>query len=147
MTTIRLPGGKCAREWRTNSLSLRRTRFLTTAPPTRFEVIIPTFAAPSAVGQKKASLKSRPCTAFPHSRTRAKSRPSRRWADFGNKNRSGFGVAGKMDFDTLREEALASPLAAAVQSGAPGLGRHARAETKLLLARAFGRLVGAFHKK
>ena len=51
-----------------------------------------------------------------------------------------------MNFDTLRQEALASPLAAAVQGGASGLGRHARAETKLLLARAFGRLVGAFHK-
>jgi len=52
-----------------------------------------------------------------------------------------------MNFDTLRQEALASPLAAAVQGGASGLGRHARAETKLLLSRAFGRLVGAFHKK
>ena len=51
-----------------------------------------------------------------------------------------------MNFDTLRQETLASPLAAAVQGGASGLGRHARAETKLLLARAFGRLVGAFHK-
>ena len=56
-------------------------------------------------------------------------------------------MAGKVNFDTLREEAFASPLAAAVQGGASGLGRHARAETKLLLARAFGRLVGAFHKK
>lgn len=108
--------------------------------------MIPAFATPSDRGQKRASLNRRPCTAFPLSRTRAKSRPSRRWADFGNRNRSGGGVAGKVNFDTLRQEALASPLAAAVQCGAPGLGRHARSETKLLLARPFGRLVGAFHK-
>ena len=108
--------------------------------------MIPTLAMPSAKGQKNAILSSRPCTAFPLSRTREKSRPSRRWADFGNRNRSGFGVAGKMNFDTLRQETLASPLAAAVQGGASGLGRHSRTETKLLLARALGRLVGAFHK-
>ena len=52
-----------------------------------------------------------------------------------------------MNFDTLRQEALASMLAASAQYCASGLGRHARTETKLLLARALGRLVGAFHKK
>lgn len=55
-------------------------------------------------------------------------------------------MAGKVDFDTLRQETLASPLAAAVQGCAARLGFHARAEPKLLLARAFGRLVSAFHR-
>ena len=149
MATIKAPTGKSGLETRINSRSRRRTLFLTTAPPTRLEVMIPALAVAPFSRHKRASLNSRPCATRPFSRTRENSRPSRRRASLGKRSlfRSGGGVAGKMNFDTLRKEALASPLAAAVQGGASGLGRHARAETKLLLARAFGRLVGAFHKK
>ena len=146
ITTIRRPGGKSGRWNRTNSRNRRRTLFLTTAPPTRLEVMIPVFVSPAHEGQKTASFNRRPCADFPPSLTLAKSRPSRRRADLGNLPRSGFGVAGVVDFDTLGQETLASPLAAAAQNIAARLGFHARAETKLMLARAFGRLVCAFHK-
>ncbi len=148
MATIHAPGGKSGREARISSRRRRRTLFLTTAPPTRFEVIIPAFAGSPFSKHKRASLNSRPCVTFPFSRTWANSLPSRRRAALGNPSffRSGCGVAGKMDFDTLRQETLASTLAAAAQNGAAGLGFHARAEAKLLFARAFGRLVSAFHK-
>lgn len=55
-------------------------------------------------------------------------------------------MAGEVDFDTLWQETFASPLAAAVQCLTARLGLHARAEPKLTLARALGRLVCAFHK-
>ena len=45
ITTMRLPEGKCARVRRIASRNLRRTRFLTTAPPTRLDVINPVFAS------------------------------------------------------------------------------------------------------
>ena len=149
IATTRAPAGKSARENRINSRSRRRTLFRTTAPPTRFEVMIPAFAGDPFSWQRTATLSSRLCATRPFSRTREYSQPSRRRASLGKRSRfrSGFGVAGKMNFDTLRQETLASPLATTAQNCAAGLGRHARAETKLLLARAFGRLVGAFHKK
>jgi len=147
ITTMSPPAGNPPREARISSRRRRRTLLRTTAPPTRFEVMIPARAHPdSSGGQKRASLISRPWTTLPLSRTREKSRPSRRRADLGNRSRSGGGVAGKVDFDTLRKEALASTLAAAAQNGAARLGFHPGAEPKLLLARALGRLVGAFHK-
>jgi hypothetical protein len=52
-----------------------------------------------------------------------------------------------VDFDTFRKEALAAMLAAAAQDGPARLGLHAGAEPELLLARALGRLVCAFHNK
>ncbi len=148
IATTRAPAGNSERKSRINSRSRRRTLFLTTAPPTRFDVMIPALAGELFSRQRTATLRSRPCATRPFSRTREYSQPSRRRASLGKRSlfRSGFGVAGKMDFDTLRQKALASPLATTAQNGAAGLGRHARAETKLLLARAFGRLVGAFHK-
>lgn len=147
MTTIRHPAGNPAREARTSSRIRRRVLFRTTAPPTRLEVIIPVRAQPGSPGKKRrASFRSRPCADFPPSRTREKSRPSCRRAALGNRSRSGGRVAGVVDFDTLWQEALAPTLAAAAQDGPARLGLHARAEPKLLLARAFGRLVCAFHK-
>ena len=55
-------------------------------------------------------------------------------------------MAGEVDFNTLWQEAFASALAAAAQCLPARLGFHARAEPKLLLARALGRLVSAFHR-
>ena len=148
IATINAPAGKSGLEARISSRNRRRTLFRTTAPPTRREVMIPALAAAPLSKSKRASLNSRPWATRPFSRTMTNSLPSRRRASFGNPNllSSGLGVAGKMNFNPLRQKALASPLTAAVQGCAAGLGRHARAETKLLLARAFGRLVGAFHK-
>ncbi len=146
ITTIRLPGGKSDRVRRISSRRRRRTRFRTTAPPTRLDVIIPALESPSQAGRKKPIFRRRPCATFPLSRTCAKSRPSRSRADFGNVLRSGLGVSGVVDFDTLWQETLASTLAAAVQDIAARLGFHARAEAKLTLARALGRLVSAFHR-
>jgi len=57
-----------------------------------------------------------------------------------------LGVTGEVDFDALREKALATASAAAVEDGAAILGGHPSAEAELLLARALGRLIRAFHK-
>lgn len=148
MATINAPSGKSGRKTRINSRRRRRTLFLTTAPPTRLEVMMPVLAPSPFSKRKRASLKSRPCATRPLSRTWANSHPSRRRAVFGKYSlfRSGGGVAGKVDFDTFRQETLASPLAAAVQGFTARLGFHAGAEPKLLLARPFGRLVCAFHR-
>jgi hypothetical protein len=51
-----------------------------------------------------------------------------------------------VDFDTLRQEALATALPTAAQNGTAALGLHPRAEAKLLFARALAGLIGAFHK-
>ena len=149
IATMRDPAGKSGLVSRMSSRRRRRILLRTTAPPTRLEVMIPALVGSEFSRLSKATRRSRPWVTRPCSRTCENSRLSRRRAFLGKSSffRSGSGVAGKVDFDTLWKEALASPLAAAVQSGASGLGRHARAETKLLLARAFGRLVGAFHKK
>lgn len=74
---------------------------------------------------------------------------TRNRADFGKRNRAGSGlcVSGEVDFDTFRKEALAAMLATAAQDGPARLGLHAGAEPELLLARALGRLVCAFHNK
>jgi len=90
--------------------------------------------------------KSRPCAERPSVRTSANSRPSRMRAARGNRSFLGFGVAGEVDFDTLRKQALATALAAAIEDGASVLRLHAGAETKLLLAGALAGLIGAFHK-
>jgi len=55
------------------------------------------------------------------------------------------GLALEMDFHALRQQTLASTLAAARENGAAIFGLHPRAEAKLLLASALGGLVGAFH--
>ena len=55
-------------------------------------------------------------------------------------------VAGVMAFDAAREQTFASALAAPGERGTAGLCLHARAEAVLTFARAFGRLIGAFHK-
>ena len=55
-------------------------------------------------------------------------------------------MAGEVDFDTLRQEPFTTTLAAALQDGTARLGFHAGAEAELLLARALGRLISAFHR-
>jgi len=57
-----------------------------------------------------------------------------------------LGMAREVNLHALRQQALAAALAAAGKDGAAVLGCHAGAEPELLLAGAFGRLVGAFHK-
>src|SRR5260221_13728796 len=59
---------------------------------------------------------------------------------------SGLRVPRVVDFHALRQQALASALAAAREDGAAVLGLHAGAETELPLARALRGLVGAFHR-
>jgi hypothetical protein len=56
-------------------------------------------------------------------------------------------MAGEMNLDTHWQETLAAALAAAGENRTPVLGFHACAESELLLARALGWLVCAFHKK
>lgn len=60
--------------------------------------------------------------------------------------RLSLGMTGEMNLDTLRQEALTSDLAAAGKGRATGLGFHASPKAMLLLARALGRLVSAFHR-
>jgi hypothetical protein len=55
-------------------------------------------------------------------------------------------MAGEVDFDTLRQEALTTTLPTAAQDSAAAFGLHTGAETKLLFARALAGLIGAFHK-
>lgn len=54
-------------------------------------------------------------------------------------------MSGEVDLDTFWKQAFAALAAAAVQDGPTGFGLHTGAETELLLARALGRLVSAFH--
>jgi hypothetical protein len=51
-----------------------------------------------------------------------------------------------MAFDAAREQTFAAALAAPSERGAAAFGFHTGAETVLAFARAFGRLIGAFHK-
>lgn len=55
------------------------------------------------------------------------------------------GVALEVNLSSLRNETLTALTAALVQNIATGLGGHTGAEAVLLLAGAFGRLVGALH--
>jgi len=146
--TTQFPTGISARERRTNSRIRRRTRFRTTAPPTRREVMIPTRAGVESDVRYSPTRRRRPCADLPRSRTFANSGPERSRADFPKVSlgRSGSGVACVMDLDTLRQETFASPLAAAAQGCTSGFRRHAGAKTKLPLARPLRRLIGAFHK-
>jgi hypothetical protein len=48
--------------------------------------------------------------------------------------------------DAAREQTFASPLATTSERGAAAFGFHTGAKTMLAFARAFGRLIGAFHK-
>jgi hypothetical protein len=57
-----------------------------------------------------------------------------------------LGVPRVMSFDSFWQEALATALAPARQYGASSFGPHAGTETMLALARAFGWLIGAFHR-
>ena len=66
---------------------------------------------------------------------------------FGSPPGLSLGVTREMDFNALRQEALAATLAAAGENGASALGFHAGAESKLLLARALRGLISAFHKR
>lgn len=110
--------------------------------------MIPIRAGASSVVNNSPMRKNFPCTDRPRSRTLANSVPDVSREDFPNVSagRSGSGVAGVVDLDTLRQEAFATALAAAAQCGTAGLGRHAGAKTKLPLARPLRGLVGAFHK-
>ena len=56
-----------------------------------------------------------------------------------------LGVTREVDFNALRQQALASALTAAGEDGSSAFGFHAGAKAELLLARPFGRLVSAFH--
>jgi len=55
-------------------------------------------------------------------------------------------MAREVNLHALGQQALATPLTATGKNRATALGFHAGAEPELLLAGAFGRLVGAFHK-
>ena len=57
-----------------------------------------------------------------------------------------LGMAREMNFDALRQEALASTLAAAGKNCPSAFGLHAGTESELLFPRAFRWLIGAFHK-
>jgi len=142
-TTTSHPGKICGRCRRQISLRRRLTRLRTTAQPTRRDVTSPKRVSPSS--RAAVTRRKRPCTERPFRRTRANSRLSRMRAPRGKPRRSGLGVTGEMDFDTLRQKPLATTLAATAQNGSAALGFHPRAEAKLLFARALARLIGAFH--
>jgi hypothetical protein len=84
---------------------------------------------------------------FPCSRTLVKSLVSVSRAVLGKRwlTGSGFGVSCEVDLDTFWKQAFAAMATAAVQDGPTGFGLHTGAETELLLARALGRLISAFH--
>lgn len=132
----------------TISRKRRRTVLRTTAPPTRRDVMIPTREGRSLDNLKHPILINRDWTDLPCSRTRVNSLLLLSRTDLGNRQRTGSGLrmSCEVDFDTFREQAFAPVAAAAVQNSPAGLGLHAGAETELLLARALGRLVCAFHK-
>jgi len=56
-----------------------------------------------------------------------------------------LGVTGEVDFNALWQQAFAAPLTATCEDAPPAFGFHTGAESELLLARALGWLVGAFH--
>ena len=147
ITTL-APGDIDSRQSLTISLRRRRTLLRITAPPTRREVIMPMRAVNTSSERRIPTRRRRVWDAFPWSRTRVKSPLLRRRADLGKRRRPllGLGVSGEVDFDTFWKEAFAALLAASAQDGPACLGLHAGAETKLLFARALGRLVCAFHK-
>lgn len=87
----------------------------------------------------------RPWAVRPCLRTSAKSRLALSRAARGNRSLLGFGVAGVMDFNTLRQQALASTLTTTAQDCAAAFGLHPRAEAELALARTFAGLIGALH--
>ena len=51
----------------------------------------------------------------------------------------------EVDLDTFWKQAFAAMATAAIQDGPTGFGLHTGAKTELLLARALGRLISAFH--
>lgn len=59
---------------------------------------------------------------------------------------SGLGVPFEVNLDALGKKALATALPTAGKNRATVSGRHARPKTELLFARAFGGLIGAFHR-
>ena len=147
ITTL-APGDIDSRQTLIISLRRRRTLLRITAPPTRREVIIPMRAENASSERRIPTRRRRVWDAFPWSRTRVKSPLLRSRADLGKRRRPllGLGVSCEVDFDTFWKEAFAALLAASAQDGPACLGLHAGAETKLLFARALGRLVCAFHK-
>lgn len=60
--------------------------------------------------------------------------------------RLSLGVTREVNFHALWQETLATNLAATGKNGAAGLGFHASPKAVLLLARALGWLVSAFHR-
>lgn len=146
ITTIQ-PGTAASRCRRQISRRRRRTRFRTTAPPTRREVMIPKREASPSGPFTALRRRYLPWATRPSLRASANSRPRRTRAARGKRSFLRLGVAGEMDFDTLRQQALAATLTATSENGASALGFHPRAETKLLLACALTGLIGAFHKK
>jgi hypothetical protein len=56
-----------------------------------------------------------------------------------------LGVAGVVNLNALRQEALTATLATAGKDGATALGLHTGTETELAFAGPLGRLIGAFH--
>lgn len=60
--------------------------------------------------------------------------------------RLGLGVTREVNFHALWQETLATNLAATGKNSASGLGFHASPKAVLLLARALGWLVSAFHR-
>ncbi len=88
-TTIQTPAGNTARESRTISRSLRRTRLRTTAPPTFFEVTKPMRAGFSSTPFNTPRSIIFPCCAAPSVLTRRNSEDSVRCAFLGKRRRGG----------------------------------------------------------
>jgi hypothetical protein len=146
VATTSQPGTTIARCNLQISRSIRRTRFRTTAPPSRREVMSPNLAISPADPGAAVNRNRRPCAERPSARTYANSRPRRTRARRGNRNLSGFGMPGVGDFDTLGQQAFAAALAAAAENCTPALGLHSGAKAELSLSRALAWLIGAFHK-
>jgi hypothetical protein len=64
----------------------------------------------------------------------------------GNRILSGLGMPGVGNFDTLWQQAFPAALTSAAENGAPALGLHPCAKTKLSFARPLAWLVSAFHR-
>ena len=165
IATTQPPGTHCGRESRINSLNRRRTRFRSTAQPTRLEVISPTLV--EAHPRTTPTVMKRPLWARPSVFTRRNSELCVNRMDFGKVSgtkerplnqsaersmnalrvlKLSLGMAREVNLHALWQQTLATALTAAGKNGAAILGLHAFTEPELLLAGALGRLVGTFHK-
>lgn len=72
--------------------------------------------------------------------------PARRSEERPADSELSLSMAREVNFNALRQQALAAALTTAGKDGAAALGLHAFAEPELLFTGALGRLVGTFHK-